>query len=78
MKERVKNWITTGFGIPITLVGLFMLYMKVRCFFDNSSVCEFSWMNVIQTLFIGWVLVVAKDSLITEGLLMGIFGIKKQ
>lgn len=77
MKERTKNWITTGFGIPIALLGLFMTYMKVRCFFDASVLCEFTWMQCVQTMFLGWLLIVAKDSLIKEGLLMGIFGVKK-
>lgn len=77
MKERFKNVITTVIGIPILLLGLFMAYMRIRSVFDSSVLCDFTWMQVVQTIFLGWLLVVAKDSLIKEGLLMRIFGVKK-
>jgi hypothetical protein len=77
IKNRVfKNWITTIIGIPILLVGLFMMYQRVRYSFDVSLVCDHSWWEAIKTVVIGYTIIFLKDTAITEGLFLGIFNKK--
>jgi hypothetical protein len=76
IKNRVfKNWITTIIGIPILLVGLFMMYQRVRCAFD-LGICDHSWWDATKTTVIGYTIIFLKDTAITEGLLMGMFSKK--
>jgi hypothetical protein len=77
LKNRAfKNWMTTLIGIPILLVGLFMMYQRLRCSFDVSWVCEHSWWDATKTTVIGYTLIFLKDTAITEGLFLGIFSKK--
>lgn len=72
MKNRIiRNWITTIFG---TLMMLTALAMLIANRIPEANI-DFSWMEMVGTALLGWVFVMAKDSLL-EGLFLGVFRIK--
>lgn len=72
MKKRLKNWITSILGI------LIMLASSTMFFFGEKLIEEFemSMTEYITLLFVGWVFLAAKDSLI-EGIFCNILKLKK-
>jgi hypothetical protein len=74
MKTRIiKNWITTVFGTLLMFAGLAML---VANRIPDTNI-NFSWMEMVGTALLGWVFLMAKDSLL-EGLFVGFFKIKEK
>jgi len=71
MKKRFKNWITTIMGIII--MSLAITRIVINIFFDGNH--EF-WTTLL-IIVLGWVFLVAKDSLL-EGLFFRIFNIPKR
>ena len=69
MKERLTNWWTTTPGILSTLVGIFMIisnflnYKGVDIYFFDKNL-------IILCLYIGYSLIVAKDSYL-DGFTLG-------
>jgi hypothetical protein len=72
-KRVIKNWITTIFGTLLMFAGLAMLIANRI----PETDINFSWMEMVGTALLGWVFLMAKDSLL-EGLFMGIFKIKEK
>ena len=66
----VRNWVTTVFG---TLLMLAALAMFIANRIPQANI-DFSWLEMVGTALLGWVFLMAKDSLL-EGLFMGIFKI---
>lgn len=74
MKQRIiRNWITTIFG---TLLMFTAIAMLIANRIPETNIA-FSWMEMVGTALLGWVFLMAKDSLI-EGLFMGVFKIKEK
>lgn len=74
MKQRIlRNWITTIFGSILMLVAVTMLIANR---IPQVNV-DFSWVEMVGTAVLGWVFLMAKDSLL-EGLFLGIFKIKEK
>ena len=74
MKQRIiRNWITTIFG---TLLMFTAIAMLIANRIPEANI-DFSWMEMVGTALLGWVFLMAKDSLI-EGLFMGVFKIKEK
>jgi len=72
MKTRlIRNIITTIIGTLLMIIGIAML---VANRIPTTNV-DFSWIEMVGTMLLGWVFLMAKDSLI-EGLFMGFFKIK--
>jgi len=72
MKKRLQNLITSIAGGLLMLIGIMM-------FFADSFIkdLQFSIMESVSVLVLGWVFLMAKDDLI-EGLFGGIFKFKKK
>lgn len=68
----VRNWVTTVFGSLLMMAALVMLIANRV----PSANIDFSWIEMVGTALLGWVFLMAKDSLI-EGLFMNIFRIEK-
>jgi hypothetical protein len=66
----VQNWVTTIFG---TLMMLTALAMLIANRIPEANI-DFGWWEMLGTALLGWVFLMAKDSLL-EGLFMGIFKI---
>lgn len=66
----VRNWVTTVFG---TLLMLAALAMLIANRIPQANI-DFSWLEMVGTALLGWVFLMAKDSLL-EGLFMGVFKI---
>ena len=66
----VRNWVTTVFG---TLLMLAALAMLIANRIPQANI-DFSWLEMVGTALLGWVFLMAKDSLL-EGLFMGMFKI---
>jgi len=72
MKTRlIRNIITTIIG---TLLMLTAIAMLVANRIPDTNI-DFSWLEMVGTMLLGWVFLMAKDSLL-EGLFMGFFKIK--
>ena len=72
MRQRIiRNWITTVFG---TLLMFTAIAMLIANRIPTANI-DFSWMEMVGTALLGWVFLMAKDSLI-EGLFLGVFRIK--
>lgn len=72
MKTRIiRNIITTVFGSLLMFTALAMLIANR---IPDVNV-DFSWMEMVGTALLGWVFLMAKDSLL-EGLFLGIFKVK--
>lgn len=72
MKSRFKNWITSIFGILIMLCAVLWKFVpSVGAMVDYEA----STFDFILMMFVGWVFLSAKDSLI-EGVLGGIIRLK--
>ena len=73
-KNRVfKNKITSTFGAILMLVALSMFLLDRLPIIEGV---EFSWLEMLGTAMLGWVFLMAKDSLL-EGLFLNIFKIKQ-
>lgn len=73
IKARVfDHLITTTIGIVFLLLGFFMIYMKVRCWVKPDLVCDFTWVEAISISALGGTYIVAKDTLVTQGILGGV------
>jgi hypothetical protein len=72
MKERFKNWITSVIGIAIMLSACVWKFIPVMAEKVNY---EASTLDFVLLLFVGWVFLSAKDSLI-EGVLGGLVKLK--
>jgi len=72
MKQRFKNWITSLIGIAVMIGAICWKFVpSVAILIEyKASMVEF-----VTLLFVGWVFLSAKDSLI-EGVLGGIIKIK--
>ena len=71
MKNRIiRNWITTIFG---TLLMFAALAMLIANRIPTANI-DFSWLEMVGTALLGWVFLMAKDSLL-EGLFLGVFRI---
>lgn len=69
----IRNWVTTVIGTLLLLgsVALFII-SKLKMFeFD------FTYVQLLPTVLLGWVLLMAKDSIL-EGITMGVFKIKEK
>lgn len=71
MKKRFKNWITTIMGIIIMMMATAMLIMNT--FYEGTTAV---W-TIVLTYILGWVFLIAKDSLL-EGLFLRVFNIPKK
>ncbi len=73
MKKRLKNWITSIIGVIV------MLSASIMYFFGEKIIDDFtiSMTEFLTLLFVGYIFLVAKDSLI-QGLLGNILKIKKE
>jgi len=72
MKTRlIRNIITTVIGTLLMLTGIAMLVANRL----PSANVDFSWIEMVGTMLLGWVFLMAKDSLI-EGLFLGFFKVK--
>ena len=73
-KQRIlKNWITTIFGTMLMFGALAMLIANRI----PTANIEFSLWEMILTAVLGWVFLMAKDSIL-EGLAMGLFRVKEK
>jgi predicted membrane channel-forming protein YqfA (hemolysin III family) len=70
MKKRLQNLITSITGICILLAGVLMIFLNM------FEVKEFTWIQILPVMLLGWVFLVAKDTLI-EGVFLNIFKLKK-
>ena len=70
MKTRFKNYITSTVGALIMLSALAMFIL------DRLGKIEFSFMEFLLVVILGWVFLSAKDTLL-EGLFFKLFKIKK-
>ena len=71
-KNRIfKEKISSVIGAIIMLIATAMLF--ANAFLDNYN---FTFIQILPILILGWVFLMAKDSLI-EGIFMNIFKIKK-
>jgi len=69
MKARIiRNWITTIFGALLMFAAITMLVVNRL----PEANLDFSWIEFVGTALLGWVFLMAKNSLI-EGLFLGIF-----
>ncbi|HKK43084.1 MAG TPA: hypothetical protein VJ963_11790 [Bacteroidales bacterium] len=74
IKQRVlRNWITTIFGTLLMFAALAMLIANRI----PSANVDFGWWEMVGTALLGWVFLMAKDSLL-EGVFMGIFHVKEK
>jgi len=70
MKKRLQNLITSITGTAILIAAIAMLFL------DIFKVIDFTWGEIIPVFLLGWVFLVAKDTLI-EGLFLNFFKVKK-
>lgn len=76
MKKRLKNIITSIFGALIMVADIISVSMSL--FFKDSDISSISVENVIIWLLlgvIGWIFLMAKDSLL-EGITLGLIKTK--
>ena len=72
-KSRIlKNKITSIFGGILMLMALVMFILNRIPLYD----VDFSYMEMVGTAVLGWVFLMAKDSLL-EGIFLNIFKINK-
>lgn len=71
MKQRLKNKITSSFGIA--LLGLAIIFFIT----DKLGKVDFSLWEMAAVALLGWVFLWSKDTLL-EGITMGIFKIKEK
>ncbi len=71
MKTRLKNYFTTAIGILLMLMSVIMFFLP-----KFVSIKSFSLLELIMGLVLGWVFLMAKNTLI-EGIFLGIFKMKK-
>lgn len=71
MKQRIKNLITSIIGGLLMITGVAMI---VSTYFINAY--TFKVTEYLSILVLGWVFLMAKDTLI-EGIFLNIFKVKK-
>ncbi len=76
MKKRFKNWITSVIGIAIMVGAVCLKFFPSILHLINVEY-EASTVEFVTLLFVGWVFLSAKDSLI-EGVLGGIIKFKQK
>lgn len=71
-KSRLKEKITSIFGIPILLYGIAMMVCRIVYIFNQNPDLKFEWGEISTAILLGYALFSAKDTLITgmTGLLL--------